>query len=104
MTISEVLADCIEVAGMTQDQAAAELGVKQSVVSRWVNGKDSPSDKHIPAIVKFTGLTEARVLDSIYRQRIRGQSIPRRVAALEADMTKVKADLRDLLELLRDKR
>jgi transcriptional regulator with XRE-family HTH domain len=104
MTISEVLAGCLDTKGITQEQAALAIGVKQSVVSRWVGGKDAPSDRYVPALVKFTGLRERNVLDAIHQQRLQGPNgLPNRVAALEQEMETVKGQLAELLTLLRGK-
>lgn len=98
MSISEVLADRLVDEGLTQEAAAQRIGVKQSVVSRWVAGKDAPSDRYVPALVKFTGLTKRQVLDSIHQQKLAGaRSTPARITALEAEV----AELREMFAELR---
>lgn len=106
MTISEVLAGHLEASGMTQEVAAGQVGVKQSVISRWVRGTDAPSNKYVTDIARLTGLSEANVLEAIHQQRLKSgaASLPRRVTALEGDMEEVKSQLRELLARLEGKR
>lgn len=40
----------------TQERLAAELGVAQPLVWRWVHGKTSPAQKHWPKLARLTGL------------------------------------------------
>lgn len=103
MTISEVLSGYIAAGELTQEDAARVLGVKQPTVQRWVSGKDTPSDRYVPAIVKMTGLSERRVLDAIHAQKMKTQSLPARVSALEDDVRQMSADLAEVLGLLRDR-
>lgn len=104
MTISEVLADYLAHGDLTQDDAARLLGVKQPTVQRWVSGKDTPSDRYVPAIVKMTGVPKARVLDAIHAQKLRAKSLPSRVTALEQEVRQMRAQMTEVLALLRDKR
>lgn len=102
MTIAEVLADRLTVGGLTQQDAAERIGVRQSAVSRWLSGKDAPKDEHVPALVKFTGLRKAQVLEAIHEQRVATGSTVARIRALEAEMSEVRDELRELVELLRE--
>lgn len=40
----------------TQERLAEDLGVAQSLVSRWVRGVDAPAQKHWPRLARITGL------------------------------------------------
>jgi transcriptional regulator with XRE-family HTH domain len=96
MTISEVLAECLSHDGLTQDDAATRLGVKQPTVQRWVTGKDVPSDRYVETIASLTGLTTARVLDAIHRQRMQRSTLPERVTALEGQISELTSLIRHL--------
>lgn len=100
MTIAEVLSSYIAAGGFSQDEAARVLGVRQPTVQRWVSGKDTPSNRYVPAIVKMTGLSERRIVDAIHAQKIKAQTLPARVTALEAQVRQMQSQVRELLELL----
>lgn len=100
MTIGEVLADTLTTKSLTQDEAAAAIGVKQSAVSRWISGKDAPKAEYVAAIVKFTGLAEAKVVAAIHQQRRSHASVPARVTALERELAAVREDLQRVVQLL----
>jgi predicted transcriptional regulator len=104
MTISEVLADYLARGDLTQDDAARILGVTQPTVQRWVVGKDTPSNRYVPAIVQMTGLSERKVIDAIHAQKLKARSLSSRVTALESEVLQMRSDLREVLALLRDNR
>ena len=43
--------------GQTQEWLAEEMGVQQSTVNRWVNGRDMPSDERAEKIAAVVGMT-----------------------------------------------
>lgn len=100
MTIAEVLADTLDAKSLTQDEAAARLGVKQSAVSRWIAGKDAPSDTYVPALVKLTGLSKSKVLDAIHQQRTSRATMPSRITILEREVAALRSELTRVVQLL----
>jgi predicted transcriptional regulator len=100
MTIAEVLADTLATKSLTQDEAAARLGVKQSAVSRWIAGKDAPKAEYVPALVRLTGLSETRVVAAIHQQRRTQGTVAARVTALERELAEVREDLQRVVQLL----
>ncbi len=51
-----------EEAGMTQNEVAQALGVNQSAVSFWENGKTQPRSAQLPKIAKLYGVTVDELL------------------------------------------
>ena len=47
---------------LSQEAAAARLGVDEMTVSRWERGDTEPQKRHWPKIEEVTGLSRARFL------------------------------------------
>jgi transcriptional regulator with XRE-family HTH domain len=102
MTIPDLLGAALDANNLTQEEAAARLGVKQPTVNRWLSGKDTPADKHVPALVELTGLPQDQILEALHRQRLSSASMPTRVASLEAEVAALRTTLDEVLALVRE--
>jgi len=60
--LGELLRLKMEQRGISQTQAASELGVPQSVLSRWLGGQMRPSTEKCIAIAIFLGMSTEEVL------------------------------------------
>ena len=49
--------ECRQKAGITQEQLAEKLGVGQSTVAMWENGKNSPQSDKLPKLAEALGCT-----------------------------------------------
>lgn len=47
----------------TQEEAARAIGVRQQTFSRWVTGKQHPSDEHVAAVAKYLGISQRRIAE-----------------------------------------
>lgn len=102
MTIAEVLAECIARRGLTQEAAAVELGVKQATVNRWLSGQHTPALDRAPLLARFCQITDRQAETAILLQQKRGaNSLPVRVANLEAQVSELQAELAEQSALLR---
>lgn len=100
MAISALLAARIEARGISQTVAAAELGVAQSVVSRWLRGDNTPGDEQVPQLVKFLGVGKQQVLAALHEQRVNRASLSLRVDRLEAEMAELRATLQAIQQAI----
>ncbi len=80
--LGALIADARRSAGLTQAQLAAAIGTKQSVVSRWERGTDSPRVDTLVRVLRACGFEPDLVLrrhDDVDRAQIRAQlaAVPR---------------------------
>ena len=78
--------------GQTQEWLAEEMGVQQSTVNRWVNGRDMPSDERAEKIAAVVGMTfeELVTLPSPARQPLSRDRRALQVLILEPDRASLK--------------
>ena len=62
MDIVEILKDIMIDLNLNQSQFAAKIGVKQSQVSEWLNGKSKPGYDNLKSICKNLGISGDRLL------------------------------------------
>jgi len=55
---SEKLTEAIKASGLSQSELAEKVGVAPPAVSRWVTGKDMPSDENFKKIVSHLGIRQ----------------------------------------------
>jgi transcriptional regulator with XRE-family HTH domain len=55
---NEVFAVAMASKGLTDQEAAATLGVSQPTVTRWRLGRYLPTDEHVAVVARFCGLPE----------------------------------------------
>jgi DNA-binding LacI/PurR family transcriptional regulator len=67
VTIRERLA--LRVGRDSQARAAAQLGVDQATVSRWLTGKRVPTDEHVPVLAAYLGWAPSTVARKLYEAR-----------------------------------
>lgn len=101
MTIAEVLAETILRLGITQDEAASRLGVKQPTVNRWLQGAHTPSATYVATLARFCSITERQAETAILLQQRRGaKTIQARVADLESELAEIRAEAVETRALL----
>lgn len=83
-TIAALLAAETRRRRFTQDQAAEVLGVRQQTFSRWVTGKQHPSDDHLPAVAKYLGISQRRLDEMRPAPAVTRAGLSERLDALEA--------------------
>lgn len=76
---------------MTQDDAAAELGVAQSQVGRWLNGTSLPSPANYPALMEFLDISENEIALMVHRSR--RLTTPQRLDAIEGRLDQIEEAL-----------
>lgn len=87
MTLREQLRAARSAAGLTQEQVAAKLGFKQSIISRWETGKEPMPD--LDTIERWAAAIGARLTMRIETgtdpiDDLRGRLTPAQVAAVAA--------------------
>lgn len=88
---------------ITQDAASQIIGTTQQTFGKWVNGRTRPSDEHIPALARYLGMTEAKVLELRGPTRTDPRDrllLRRRVEVLERRMEEQAQVAQDLLRRL----
>lgn len=55
---------------LTQDEAAAKIGIKQPSYSRYEDGTSWPRPSKLPEIEKITGIPREKLRPDIYVQRV----------------------------------
>ena len=67
VTFPELLKASRERLGLTQEQVADMLGIKQSTVSGWESGRRIPDDpKHFRAVERHLGIGRAHIRPDLY--------------------------------------
>ncbi len=61
-------------AGLSQTEAAKELGVQQSAVSQWENGLTNPRSALLPTVAKLYGTTVSALLGAKETPATEGES------------------------------
>lgn len=82
-----------------QGAFAAKVGVTQSTVSRWIDGKSLPAAVRVPILAEQLEVPEIQLVQLIHEARRRTMTMPERMTALEDEI----ADLRDLVIDLADR-
>lgn len=67
----------------TQDQAAQAIGVRQQTFSRWVTGKQHPSDEHLAAVAKYLGISRGRLAELRPGPQVTRADLGERITDLE---------------------
>lgn len=69
-------------AGLTQDELAARLGVKQQTISDWESGRARPTVTRAPDIARHLGVDQGTFLEALAEQ-------------LDDELTEARQELRD---------
>lgn len=69
MSIGEVLEGRLNDLGMSQSEAATQLGVTQATVNRWINGTSTPEIGRAQALARFCEITERQAETAINLQK-----------------------------------
>lgn len=86
MTFPEVLKRRVDDIG--QEALAAELGVSQSTVSRWMSGDTAPSRRHFPALLLALAIEREELA-----QLMVAPTVSERLDRLERQMEEILAAL-----------
>lgn len=81
--------------GLTQTDLAAKVGVTQSSISQWENGRKRPSARSVSKLASILGLPE----ESLDESKSDGQEVwYRRQLVLLEQMEKLLSEMRDIIE------
>ena len=58
--VGSMLRDRREIAGLTQEDLAARLGVSRATISRWELGTDLPASANVDDIARFVRIPAAK--------------------------------------------
>lgn len=94
MTIGQALAVEIERRDITQAEAAAQIGVSQQVLSRWIADAYTPKANYSPALARFLRITQAEVRD------LRAKSAQKRAPVDRAELDRIERKIDDLTRLV----
>jgi transcriptional regulator with XRE-family HTH domain len=86
-------------AGRPQIDVAAEMGVSQSRLSRWLQG-EPPADDKVPTLARYLKVSESDVLHMIYRARTTGRPTKGDVSSRLDSLERQVDHLTELLEQL----
>lgn len=99
MTIGQALDQAIAERDTTQAEAAAQIGVSQQVLSRWIAGAYTPKASYVPALARFLRLSQAEV------RQLRAASSKMREPIDRSELDRIEAKIdaqgRDLEHLTR---
>lgn len=94
MTIGQAIAVEIERRGITQAEAAEQIGVSQQVLSRWIAGAYTPKPNYSPAIGRFLRITQGEV------RTMRAAAAKKRAPVDRAELDRIEKKIDDLTRLV----
>lgn len=92
-SLGQALLEEVKRRGISQSEAARDLGVARQAFSDWVNGKRIPSEPHAAALARFLRIPKTRVRALMIHPRAD------RITVLETKVAKLEASLAQVTKL-----